>query len=68
MLGQLEHPPIQQMQPVATNPVESWFLVGGAFAQSMALASPCEMPFDSPGVDVLEMFFDRILVHKFFAV
>ena len=52
MLGQLEHPPIQQMQPVAANPVDSWFLVGGAFAPQLALAAPCEMPFDPLGVGV----------------
>ena len=68
MLGQLEYPPIQQMQPVATYLVESWFLVGGAFAQPIAPASTCGLPCNPSGVDVLEMFRDRILIHKFLSL
>jgi hypothetical protein len=55
---QLKYPPIQQMQPVAANPVESWFLVGGAFAAATALASTSEQLFDRIGGDVPEMCSD----------
>jgi hypothetical protein len=64
IMVQLKYPPIQQMQPVAANPVEFWSQSGGAFAISIARTSMCELRSNPSGVDVLEMFGDRILVHK----